>query len=156
MQSPCWLRILVWLCGLVSVVSAQTLMDPVLRVTELVGGLSQPTSMAFIGPGDILVLQKADGRVRRVTNGALHSGEVLDVAVHSSSERGLLGIAVHPDFPTTPFVYLYYTREQYRSGHERPCNNSGREPRVSLLLERQRFGQSAAHSRFASNARSKS
>src|SRR5207244_1259260 len=25
------------------------------------------------------------------------------------SERGMLGIAVHPNFPTTPFVYLYCT-----------------------------------------------
>ncbi|HXV83855.1 MAG TPA: PQQ-dependent sugar dehydrogenase [Candidatus Binatia bacterium] len=55
------------------------------------------------------MLQKSDGRVRRVINGALQSVEVLDVAVHSSSERGLLRIAVHPDFPTSPFVYLYYT-----------------------------------------------
>ena len=42
-------------------------------------------------------------------SGALQSGEVLDIAVHSSSERGLLGIALHPDFPTALFVYLYYT-----------------------------------------------
>jgi len=65
--------------------------------------------MAFIGRGDILVLQKADGRVRRVIDGMLQPGHVLDVAVDSASARGLLGIAVHPDFPVTPFVYLYYT-----------------------------------------------
>jgi glucose/arabinose dehydrogenase len=98
-----------WLFQLIPLARAQTLTDPDLRVTEVVGGLSQPTAMAFIAPGDILVLQKADGRVRRVTNGVLQPGEVLDVAVHSSSERGLLGIAVHPGFPTTPFVYLYFT-----------------------------------------------
>ena len=90
--------------------SAQTVTDPTLQVTELVGGLSQPTTMAFIGPGDILVLQKSDGRVRRVTHGVLQPGQVLDVAVDSASERGLLGIALHPNFPTTPFVYLYYTQ----------------------------------------------
>jgi aldose sugar dehydrogenase len=88
---------------------AQTLNDPKLHIREIVSGLSQPTAMAFIGPGDILVLQKADGRVRRVINGVLQSGEVLDVAVDNASERGLLGIALHPDFPITPFVYLYYT-----------------------------------------------
>ena len=33
----------------------------------------------------------------------------LDLAVNSSSERGLLGIALHPNFPTTPYVYLYNT-----------------------------------------------
>jgi glucose/arabinose dehydrogenase len=91
----------VWLCCFVSVVSAQTVADPALRVTELVGGLSQPTAMAFIGPNDLLVLQKSDGRVRRVTNGVLQSGEVLDVHVDHASESGLLGIGVHPNFPAT-------------------------------------------------------
>src|SRR5688572_24285671 len=107
----------VWiaLCGLASVVSAQTLADPNLRVNELVGGLSQPTAMAFVGPNDILVLQKADGRVRRVVNGVLQAGQVLDVHVDRASERGLLGIALHPDFPTTPFVYLYYTESSAAS-----------------------------------------
>jgi glucose/arabinose dehydrogenase len=65
--------------------------------------------MAFIGPSDILVLQKQEGRVRHVINGVLQPGQVLDVAVDNASERGLLGIAIHPNFPTTPFVYLYYT-----------------------------------------------
>jgi len=99
----------VWLCILSSFVSAQTLVDPNLRITELVGGLSQPTAMAFIGPHDLLVLQKGDGRVRRVTNGVLQTGAVLDVNVDNASERGLLGIAVHPDFSTTSLVYVYYT-----------------------------------------------
>ena len=40
----------------------------------------------------------------------LQPGQVLDVSVDSASERGLLGIALHPNFPTTPFVYLYYTQ----------------------------------------------
>ena len=103
------------LYGLVSVVSAQTLADPNLRVTERVNGLSQPTAMAFIGPNDLLVLQKNDGRVRRVTNGVLQSGEVLDVRVDRESERGLLGIALHPNFPGTNFVYLYYTESNAAS-----------------------------------------
>ena len=89
---------------------AQTLNNPKLHVREVTSWLSQPTAMAFIGPGDILVLQKGDGRVRRVINGMLQPGHVLDVAVDSASERGLLGIAIHPGFPSTPFVYLYYTQ----------------------------------------------
>ena len=89
---------------------AQTLNNPKLHVREVTSGLSQPTAMAFIGPGDILVLQKENGRVRRVFNGVLQPGYVLDVAVDNASERGLLGIAIHPSFPSTPFVYLYYTQ----------------------------------------------
>jgi glucose/arabinose dehydrogenase len=88
---------------------AQTLNDPKLHVREVTSGLSQPTAMAFIGPADILVLQKGNGRVRRVINGMLQPGHVLDVAVDTASERGLLGIAIHPSFPSAPFVYLFYT-----------------------------------------------
>jgi glucose/arabinose dehydrogenase len=89
---------------------AQVLNDPKLHVRELTSGLSQPTAMAFVGPGDILVLQKGNGRVRRVINEVLQPGEVLDVAVNNASERGLLGIAIHPNFPSTPFVYLYFSQ----------------------------------------------
>ncbi len=98
-----------WLWLATSLASAQTLKDPVLSVAEVVVGLSAPTAMAFIGPDEILVLQKNDGLVRRVLNGVLQPAPVLDVAVDQASERGLLGIAVHPAFPSTPWVYLYYT-----------------------------------------------
>jgi len=94
----------------VAPVWAQSLNDSGLRLTEVATGLSSPTNMAFIGANDILVLQKNDGRVRRVINGVLQAGEVLDLAVDSNSERGLLGIALHPDFAANGFVYLYFTR----------------------------------------------
>ena len=64
--------------------------------------------MAFLGPNDFFVLEKATGQVKRVVDGAVQS-TVLDLAVNSGSERGLLGIALHPDFPATPRVYLYWT-----------------------------------------------
>lgn len=85
-----------------------TLVDPGLAVTTVVDGLSQPIAMAFIGRNDILVTEKASGQVKRVTGGVV-TGVVLDLAVNSSSERGLLGIALHPKFPRTPYVYLYNT-----------------------------------------------
>src|SRR5215472_8618477 len=84
------------------------MLDPNLSVKTVVTGLSQPTSMAFIGPNDFLVLEKDTGKVQRVTNGVLQ-GPVLDLAVNSASERGLLGIALHPDFAINHFVYLYWT-----------------------------------------------
>jgi glucose/arabinose dehydrogenase len=89
--------------------AAQTINDARLAVISVATGLSSPTSLAFIGPSDILIAQKNDGRVRRVLNGALQAGAVLDVAVHFSSERGLLGMAVDPDFLNNGWVYLYYT-----------------------------------------------
>src|SRR5262245_12763243 len=90
-----------------------SVVDPNLGVKTVVAGLDQPTSMAFLPTKDvlvtdILVLEKATGMVRRVLNGAIQS-TVLDLAVNSASERGLLGIALHPDFPGNHGVYLYWT-----------------------------------------------
>jgi glucose/arabinose dehydrogenase len=99
------------LFGLPSMLNAQdtpSLVDPNLGVRTVIEGLDQPTSLAFLGPNDFFVLEKATGQVKRVVNGAVQS-TVLDLAVNSGSERGLLGIALHPNFPATPHVYLYWT-----------------------------------------------
>jgi len=110
------------ICALV-VVCAQTtlngqqtgpqLVDPNLAVRAVVTNLNQPTSMAFIGANDIFVLEKASGKVQRVVNGVVAS-TVLDLAVNSASEHGLLGMALHPDFPAN--------RGVYRSAFGGPCH----------------------------------
>ncbi|MGH7947262.1 MAG: PQQ-dependent sugar dehydrogenase, partial [Opitutaceae bacterium] len=93
--------------------SAQTslpeLVDSNLRVRIAATGLNSPTSMAFIGANDILVLEKPTGRVLRIINGTVQATPVLDLGVNSGSERGLLGIALHPRFPSNPSVYLFWT-----------------------------------------------
>lgn len=84
------------------------LLDQNLSVKTVVMGLDQPTTMAFIGPNDFFVLERATGRVQRVVNGQLQ-GPVLDLAVNNNSERGLLGIALHPNFAFNGYVYLFWT-----------------------------------------------
>jgi hypothetical protein len=84
------------------------MLDSRLGVRTVVGGLVTPTSIAFLGPNDILAIEKNTGRVQRVVNGTIQ-GTVLDLAVNFGSERGLLGIALHPTFPANPGVYLYWT-----------------------------------------------
>ena len=86
-----------------------TMLHPGLAVQTVVSGLSAPTTLAFIGAHDLLVLEKNTGRVQRVTGGAVQ-GTVLDLAVNFGSERGLLGIALHRRFPSNPGVYLYWTQ----------------------------------------------
>jgi aldose sugar dehydrogenase len=88
--------------------AAPAVVDPDLAVRTVVSGLDQPTSIAFLGPNDMLVLEKATGKVQRVVNGAVQS-TVLDLAVNSASERGLLGIALHPHFFVTGRVYLFWS-----------------------------------------------
>lgn len=121
-------RVVVSLAAFLSaaVVRSQTLIDPNLQVETLMSGPNGLTTMAFLGQGDILVLEKNSGNVRRAINGSLQPGPVLDVGVDSASDRGLSGIAVHPDFPSTPFVYLYYTESGTRndsSGFADPVGN---------------------------------
>jgi aldose sugar dehydrogenase len=91
-------------------VQAQTpeVVDPNLGVRTAASGLVQPVAMAFIGPNDAFVLEKASGRVQRVVGGSVQ-GPVLDLNVNSNSERGLLGIALHPDFESNGFVYLFWS-----------------------------------------------
>jgi glucose/arabinose dehydrogenase len=81
---------------------------PNLAVRTVVSGLVTPTTLAFLGANDMLVLEKNTGQVQRIVNGAMHS-TVLDLAVNFGSERGLLGIALHPNFPVISWVYLYWT-----------------------------------------------
>src|SRR5262245_60208827 len=71
-----------------------TVKDTKLKVEKFVQGLSSPTSMAFLDDNHILVLQKDNGRVLLISNGTLQKNPVLQVSVDSTSERGLLGIAV--------------------------------------------------------------
>jgi glucose/arabinose dehydrogenase len=86
------------------------ILDPNLEVTTYIGaGLTQPIGIVFLGANDAFVLEKASGQVRRVIGGVLQPTPVLDLAVNSASERGLLSLALHPNFPATPFVYIRWT-----------------------------------------------
>src|SRR5688500_19299582 len=42
-----------------------------LAIEEYAGGMEFPSSMAFLGPDDILVLEKNTGQVRKIVNGAM-------------------------------------------------------------------------------------
>jgi aldose sugar dehydrogenase len=95
-----------------SAAGAQTarpeLIDPGLSVRTAVAGLTTPIGIAFLGHNDWLVIEKNTGRVKHVVGGAV-SGTALDLAVNNASERGLLSIALHPQFATNHYVYLFWT-----------------------------------------------
>jgi glucose/arabinose dehydrogenase len=88
------------------------MLDPNLQVSTFIGtaqGLVQPIGIVFIGQNDAFILEKASGQVKRAINGVLQPTPVLDLAVNSASERGLLSMALHPNFPALPFVYIRWT-----------------------------------------------
>lgn len=88
-------------------VAQPTVNDGTLAVDTILTQLNAPAALAFLAPNDFLFLEKNTGRVRRVVAGVLQGTPVLDVAVNSDSERGLLGIAINGEVP--PRVFLYYT-----------------------------------------------
>jgi glucose/arabinose dehydrogenase len=100
--------------------------DSNLKLETVGRGLVLPTQMAFVGPDDILVLQKDNGIVKRIVNGVTLDEPVLDVNVATAYERGLLGIAIaknHNETATNPIVFLYYT-ESKQDGKDK-CVNTG-------------------------------
>ena len=83
------------------------LRDTTLAAAVAADGLTQPTSVAFVG-NRMLVTEKGTGKVKLVTAPG-SAVDVVDLAVNSFDERGLLGITVHPDFEDKPYVYLHWT-----------------------------------------------
>ncbi|MFK8112482.1 MAG: carbohydrate-binding domain-containing protein [Rubripirellula sp.] len=78
---------------------------------SIVEGLVEPISYAVADDGTIFVNEKA-GRVQVVQNGQV-VGTFLDInlEVNSHHDRGMMGIALDPDFATNGYVYLQYTVE---------------------------------------------
>jgi glucose/arabinose dehydrogenase len=76
---------------------------------EQVGGtITNPTVMAFAPDGRIFVAQQS-GALLVIKNGTQLTTPFVTLTVNSSGERGLIGIALDPDFAINNFIYLYYT-----------------------------------------------
>ena len=88
--------------------SGPRMTDEALGVEEVASGFTEPTGIGFINPDQLFVIEKSTGEVHLVRDGDI-GDPVLDLAVNFFDERGLLGIAVHPEFESNGFVYLYWT-----------------------------------------------
>jgi glucose/arabinose dehydrogenase len=94
------------------------LKDLSLKLETVFNGLQFPSSMAFLGLDDILVLEKNQGTIRRILNGSMLPDPILQVNVSTVSERGMLGIAVSENATRNKtYVFVYYT-ESSASGSD--------------------------------------
>jgi glucose/arabinose dehydrogenase len=91
--------------------------DPNFTVETVATGLEIPTDMAFLSDDVILVLEKDNGTVRTVVNGTVLQEPILDVAVATKDERGMLGIDVAQNIGYT-YVFLYYTEAKGQDGED--------------------------------------
>ena len=78
--------------------------DTDFRIEEYALIFSQPTTMAFLGDGKQIVLEKNSGQVWLIQTGFTHSPHILDFNVNSYWESGLLGVTVNGND-----VYFYLT-----------------------------------------------
>lgn len=74
-----------------------------------VGGLVNATAFAQASDGRMFVAEQG-GQLRVVKNGVLLGSPFVSLTVDATGERGLIGVATHPNFASNRFVYVYYTR----------------------------------------------
>ncbi len=97
-----------WDSATVSFGGNQALSAGFTRNTGFITSLSNATAFAQAPDGRLFVA-KQSGELRVVKNGALLATPFLTLTVNSTGERGLLGVAFHPNFASNNFVYVYYT-----------------------------------------------
>src|SRR5207244_4007327 len=79
----------------------------------LVTNLDNPTALAFTPDRRLLITQQT-GQLRVYAGGALLATPALDLTVgdkicnDTNTERGLLGVAIDPQFSANHAIYLYY------------------------------------------------
>lgn len=75
---------------------------------RVLGDLSQPTAVDWSPDGRMFIAHQ-DGRVLVYADGKLTTFVNVSDEVNNNWNRGLIGIEIHPDFPSQPYVYLLYT-----------------------------------------------
>lgn len=120
-----------------------------LRIEMITSDLEFPTGMAFLGPDDILVLEKNDGTVKRIVNGEILKDPLLDVNVGNDGEKGMLGIAIAKDkrnneasLPTITYVFLYFTETKNKDGED---VSDGTDPLGNRLYRYELEGNKLVH-----------
>jgi glucose/arabinose dehydrogenase len=84
-------------------------LPPGVRIETVLGRMDRPVAMAFDPQGRLFYTEKTTGQVRLFANGNLQANPVITFSVNANFERGLLGIAIDPNFNTNHYIYVYHT-----------------------------------------------
>jgi DNA-binding beta-propeller fold protein YncE/plastocyanin len=81
-----------------------------IKIETVYDGLRFPTAIAFLGPDDMLVVQKTNNSIMRIVNGQMLDEPVLDLGNNISSGAGvcLCDIALLQNGNGTTYAFLYY------------------------------------------------
>jgi glucose/arabinose dehydrogenase len=82
---------------------------PGFEVQSVWQNLNYPTALVFESERRIVFAERLTGRIRHIERGILQPDPLAALEVAAGAEQGLLGLAVHPDFAATHFLYAYCT-----------------------------------------------
>jgi quinoprotein glucose dehydrogenase len=82
-------------------------LPPGYTLEPVLTGVDFPVALRFAPDGRLFYLERATGRVMTYRSALLTVWATVPVA--TAGERGLLGLAIHPDFPESAYVYVYHT-----------------------------------------------
>jgi glucose/arabinose dehydrogenase len=92
---------------------AAATLPPGFQETIVLSGLVNPTAVRFASDGRVFVAEKSG--LIKVFDGLSDATPTvfadLRTNVHNFWDRGLLGLALDPNFPTNPYVYVLYTHD---------------------------------------------
>lgn len=103
--------------------------------------LVQPAAFTFAPDGRIFYGERVEGWVKILDTATGESTEffrVPDLNGEVTNSRGLLGLALHPDYPTEPYLYLYATREvdgELRTQILRVTDDAGRGRNPTVIFD---------------------
>ena len=112
--------------GVGATTGATTTLPSGFQETVAISGLENPTTLRFASDGRVFVAEKSG--VIKVFDGLDDTEPAtfadLRAEVDNYWDRGLLGLALDPDFPATPYVYVLYTYDAPPGGTAPVWNDS--------------------------------
>ncbi|MFL5767168.1 MAG: PQQ-dependent sugar dehydrogenase, partial [Actinomycetota bacterium] len=85
---------------------------PIFTAHRFIGNLDNPVAFTFAPNGNVFYGDRFDGDIHIWHAGDMSKTDFFAVPnVVTNGEQGLLGIALDPDYPSSPYVYVYATRD---------------------------------------------
>jgi glucose/arabinose dehydrogenase/PKD repeat protein len=96
------------LCLTLCSLRAETTLPTGFTETEIANGVAVPIAFDFVPDGRFFICEQS-GNVRVIKNGQLLAAPLLSLTVDSDGERGLVALAVDPNFASNGYIFVIYT-----------------------------------------------
>ena len=120
---PCVLAVIGWLALRPTTGAPQDIalpalepLPPEVRVEPVLTGVDDPVAMAFAPDGRWFFTKRVTGEVQMLAPGNPAPVTIFQVTPEYGVERGLLGIALDPNFSQNHYIYIHYTSDEDHDG----------------------------------------